>query len=141
MAVKNFLDRTGTQYLAEQLFQGIEQKLQSRLITSIDQDSTDQQIPTGSAIWDLVQAALANISGLDFNVVTELPTTGENGIIYLVKANIDPNDNTYVQWIYVDDTWINLGTSELDLSNYWTKDELEALSNADIDEILEAIFD
>ena len=45
--------------LRELLLDIVEQKLATMMITVIDEDATDQQIPTGHAVWDLKSVILA----------------------------------------------------------------------------------
>ena len=141
MAARYFLDDTGLRFLAEQLMNKMDLKINSRIVTVIDDQSTHDDIPSAKAVYDTLIAELQSITGIDFQVVTVLPATGEAGIIYLMNA--DPGNassNVYVQWVYVGGQWLNLGTSEMDLDGYWSKDELEPISNGDILEILDEVF-
>lgn len=140
-STRYFLDADGLKFLAAQLVGKMDLKINSRMVTLIDEESTNDEIPSAQAVYDLLQESLSKISGVDFEVVEDLPGEGEPGIIYLIKA--DPEDgesNVYVQWVYVGESWINLGTSEIDLDNYWSKDELEPITNGDILGILEEVF-
>lgn len=64
-----------------------------------------------------------------FEVVSELPESGENNKVYLVHNNIE-GDNSFTEYIYVSsDTtseWEKLGEfkTNVDLSNYVTNDKL-----------------
>ena len=130
---KKFLDEDGLRFLLVQLAALIDQKTQINVTSSIDENSTNQQIAGAKAVYDLVQSALSGLSTISMEVVNSLPATGEANIIYLVAADAD----TYRQWIYSGDQWWDLGIAEIDLSNYWSKDELEAMTNAEI----QAVFD
>jgi len=132
MATK-FLDQDGLQYLLTQLAAYIEQKTQINVVSNIDEDSTNQEIAGAKAVYDLVQAALVGITGIKMKVVTTLPTTRENNIVYLIQVDSD----TYRQWIFSGGQWFDLGIAEIDLSNYWSKEDLTALTNAEI----QTIFD
>lgn len=61
----------------------------------------------------------------EMQVVSELPQVGEEGIIYLLP--VDPQDLTkgYYRYIYEDNAWLSLGTTEIDLSDYYTKTEID----------------
>ena len=41
---------------------------------------------------------------------------------YSISWNEYPENNYYVEWIYINQKWEKIGTSEVDLSNYLTKD-------------------
>jgi hypothetical protein len=133
MAARKFLDNDGLRFLLVQLDALIDQKTQINVVSSIDGNSTNAQIAGAKAVYDLVNAAIAGLGTLSMEVVASLPATGEANIIYLVAVDAD----TYRQWIYSGGQWWDLGIAEIDLSNYWSKDELVALTNAEI----QAVFD
>lgn len=60
-------------------------------------------------------------------VVTELPTTNiSNTTIYLLKTG-EEDSNLYSEYIYVNNKWELLGTQKMDLSNYYTKEEVDKM--------------
>jgi len=128
-----FLSKEGVQYLVERLVELIDQKTQINIVSTIDSDSTNQEIAGAKAVYDLLTAAIAGLTHLKAEVVQSLPATGEDNIIYLVKIKA----NTYQQWMYINDGWFDLGTTEIDLSGYWAKDELWPLTNTEIQEIID----
>ncbi len=67
-----------------------------------------------------VDELITNLKAGLVNVVESLPTTGEKGILYLVKTGSE-SENVYTEYIYVNDAWEKLGTQKLDLSGYLTK--------------------
>ena len=61
-------------------------------------------------------------SSLKFEIVTELPTTNiDTATIYLVQTS----SGEYNEWIFVNNTWEMLGNTEMDLTNYATKEYVE----------------
>jgi hypothetical protein len=70
------------------------------------------------------------------SVVASLPATGAPHTIYLVKADED----TYTQNIYVEGNWYDLGTTDVDLSDYLKKDELEVMDNDDVQDIIDDVL-
>lgn len=72
---------------------------------------------------------LNTITTLDIQVVTELPTENiSTTTIYLKGAETDA-DNDYEEWIYTNDNWELIGTTAVDLSNYYTQEETDSLLN------------
>jgi hypothetical protein len=140
MAQKQFLSKVGTEYLLRQVLTMIEQKIQVRMVTTLDDQVTDAQLPSAKAVYDTIVDAIAGITNLQFVVVSALPSEGESNIIYLVKASVDPNDPVHVQWMWVNDQWVQLGSSEIDLSNYWQIDHLTEITNQEIQEIIDEIM-
>ena len=72
----------------------------------------------------------ADMKKAAMTVVSTKPTTGEEGIIYLVGSAAP-----YHMWIWETisskGTWIDLGTSTIDLSGYATKNDLDAYGKLD----------
>lgn len=84
-----------------------------------------------------IDDAIGGITGIDFQVVTSLPTTGVKGTIYLV-SNSGSGTNSYDEYIYVSDKWEKIGTTDVDLSGYMLKTDMVAITNAEIDTITAA---
>ena len=57
-------------------------------------------------------------------VVTELPTIGENNIIYLIARTNQETSNIYDEYIYVNSAWEKIGSTDVDLTNYALKNEI-----------------
>lgn len=70
-----------------------------------------------------VDDLIADFKENELQVVNQLPAVGEEGIIYLLP--IDPQDTSlgYYRYIWENNTWLSLGTTEIDLSDYYTKSE------------------
>lgn len=60
-----------------------------------------------------VDNLLSNLKKATITVVPTLPTTGSEGIIYLVGTSAP-----YEQYVWEGSAWIDLGSTEIDLSNY-----------------------
>lgn len=60
-----------------------------------------------------VDSIINNLKKATITVVETLPTTGEEGIIYLVGTSAP-----YEQYVWEDSAWIDLGSTEIDLTNY-----------------------
>lgn len=60
-----------------------------------------------------VDNLVSNLKEATITVVPTLPATGEKGIIYLVGTSAP-----YEQYVWEDSAWIDLGSTEIDLSNY-----------------------
>ena len=132
--MKQFLDEDGLKYLVEQLITIINQKSQVNIISDIDENSTNQQVPGAKAVYDFLTDALAGIQRLTKEVVQQRPNTGEDNVIYLVPVDND----TFQQWMYINNSWFDFGTTEIDLSGYWKKNDLAALTNTEIQTIIDA---
>lgn len=60
--------------------------------------------------------------------VATLPTTGESNIIYLVP-NEGTGNNVKDEYIWVDNKFELIGTTAVDLSGYYTKEQIDTLLN------------
>ena len=71
-----------------------------------------------------IAQAVSGIQSFDAQVVTQLPTTGKKGILYLVANSSGENQNTYDEYLWLTDKYEKLGTRSIDLSAYAKKSEL-----------------
>lgn len=86
-------------------------------------------------VQSAINSALDGFTGVDYQVVSNLPSTGTKGIIYLV-SNGGANPNVYDEYIYINNTFEKIGTTAVDLTDYVTNEDLESISNTEIDTIL-----
>ena len=98
------------------------------------------------AITTAINEALSQFKADIITVVSKLPTTGEEGKMYLVPQE----DGTYFTYTWEDNEFKPIGKGginvDVDLSNYYTKTEanstfvkakdLVAITNEEIDEIM-----
>lgn len=72
-----------------------------------------------------VNALLEEMSSIRFEVVDELPAFGENGVIYLVPTA--PGSDEMSEYIWIENAWELIGHTSVDMSNYYTKTEVDEL--------------
>lgn len=90
-----------------------------------------------------ISTALAGISGVSFQVVSDLPQQGESGIFYLKAITGGKNKNLYEEWVWVnkgttenpDWDFEQIGTTAVDLSGYLQASDMVAITTAEIDEL------
>lgn len=90
---------------------------------------------TASDVNSLISTALADIQGMEYSIVTSLPSTGEAGVIYLM-SNSGENPNIYDEYIWVNNAFEKIGTTAVDMSGYVKTSDLTAITNAEIDTIV-----
>lgn len=92
-----------------------------------------------SQVNALIANAVADITSFEYQIVASLPATGEKGVIYLVSNN-GPAPNVYDEYIWISSgssgSFEKIGTTAVDLSGYWSKTELVAITNAEIDAVV-----
>lgn len=108
------------------------------LATTIDDESTDKYAASARAVYQFVMDTFGDITEIKFEVVTDLPEVGAPGTFYLIRVSQDPP--VYEMNVYAAGYWRSIGQAELDLDNYWNKDELVALTIAEVDTIFEGVF-
>lgn len=72
-----------------------------------------------------IYVSLASIMGGGYLIVDELPQVGDPRYIYLV----DDGHGNYDRYVWDKDAedWVNIGGTSIDLSNYYTKSEIDNL--------------
>ena len=93
---------------------------------------TGKGYQTKSEVDAEITEKLKGITGITFSIVDSLPTTGEAGTIYLISHSHGANDS-YDEYIYVNEAFEKLGNTDLDTSNFLLKTDLVAITNAEID--------
>ncbi len=95
-------------------------------ITNTTNNLTNYYTKTNTYTKTEVDQLIGAISTLDIQIVQTLPSTGSTSTIYLVPKTASTNDN-YDEYIYVNNNWEHIGSTEVDLSNYYTKTQTDDL--------------
>lgn len=91
---------------------------------------------TTSELNQKIIDALAKMTKLEKKVVDVLPEVGEEDIIYLVP-NPDPSEeNSKLEYMWIDGKFELIGSTSVDLSGYWSKKELGIMSAEDLEAII-----
>ena len=107
----------------------------SNRVTSMSSSSTDIQYPSAKCVYEAIQNAIGSIAGINFEIVQTLPATGATGTIYLM-SNGGAAQNIYDEYVYVNNAWEKIGSTDIDLSNYVQKTDMVSITNAEIDTIV-----
>lgn len=94
-----------------------------RLLTGLYDPQNAHDAATKGYVDTSITTAISGITGVQFEVVQTLPATGDAGTIYLVP-NSGTTPNIYDEYIYVNNSFEKIGTTEIDLSNYVTNTQL-----------------
>lgn len=83
---------------------------------------------------DEIKSLLGTAAGFQFVIVDELPEQGDPTKIYLVpitqpETRAAVAENSYFEyiWLSAESRYENIGSTQIDLSNYYTKDEITNL--------------
>lgn len=89
-------------------------------VTKISQLTNDKNFKTESEIQELIN----NSTKLKKEVVTSLPSTGKDDIIYLLKNKNDTN-NYYTEYMWIGGKWEIIGDTKVDLTDYAKKSDIK----------------
>ena len=107
--------------------------------TKVSDFTNDSGFQNATQVQDAINAALADITSIEFQIVQTLPATGEKGVIYLVP-NSGSGNNSYDEYIWITNgstsKFEKIGTTDVDLSGYVLRSDLVAITNAEIDTIV-----
>ena len=149
-ALENKVDKVSGKGLSDQNFTLAEKtklaglknyddtSIQSRIsanenaITTLNGDSS-----VSGSVDKKIADAVAGITQLDFKIVSELPSTGIKGTIYLIRGTGTETTQQYNEYIWLDNKWEQLGKStiEVNLSDIYSKSEVNALVSVKNDKI------
>lgn len=68
-----------------------------------------------------VQNLIGQIQTAHFEVVQELPQTGESNVIYLILRSDPETSNIYDEYIYINNAYEKIGSTDVDLTGYATE--------------------
>ena len=96
----------------------------SDFITNTVNNLTNYYLKSETYSKQEVNNLIGSITSISFEVVSVLPTTGSSNIIYLLAKTGATND-VYDEYIYVNNSWEKIGSTSVDLSNYYNKTEVD----------------
>ena len=95
-------------------------------------DSTTK-IASTEFVQNVINATLANIVGIDIQIVSELPAVGVVGTLYFIQVETTgTDDNIYDEYVWLPslERYEKLGQAVIDLSNYLNSVTEEGAGNA-----------
>lgn len=99
------------------------------VITRTVNNLTNYYLKTETYNKTEVDDLIAAVSSMTLEIVQTLPTQDiSTTTIYLVP--VAGQANVYMQYAYINNDWAQLGTTQVDLSNYYTKAQVDLLLQA-----------
>ena len=101
---------------------------------------TGKGYQTASQVQTLINNAVSGITGIEFSVVSSLPSTGAKGVIYLVAHTHGTNDG-YDEYIWLSDSnkFEKIGNTDIDLSAYLKSSDVTELTNTEIQNLWDSV--
>lgn len=94
----------------------------SDIPTKLSQLTNDKNYKTETEIQSMIEKA----SSLKKEVVTSLPTTGKDDVIYLVKDDKGKENNNYLEYLWLNGKYELIGSTQVDLSGYAKQGDIVA---------------
>lgn len=80
-----------------------------------------------------IDTLISNLHSLTVEIVETLPESDiSTHTIYLVNIT---GTNNYNQWMYINNAWSNIGSTSVDLTNYYTKAQTDTLLDGKVDKV------
>lgn len=120
-AIYEFLDKSGVSNLSKALLTKVNARIEERIVSVVDETSDNKHIPSAAAVYN----AINKMSHIKFKThIGNIETVTEPNSSFIYLQRDDENDPMWMMYVYDADLgWINIGDTEVDLSNYWSKDE------------------
>lgn len=103
--------------------------------TKLSQFTNDNGYQTQSQVATAISNAVGEITSFETKVVTSLPTTGVKGTIYFVASKTTGTNQSYDEYLWVNNKWEFIGTTAVDLTGYIKETDIHEITNAEIDTI------
>ncbi len=103
--------------------------------TKLSQFTNDNGYQTSSQVATAISNAVGKITSFETKVVTSLPTTGVKGTIYFVASKTTGTNQSYDEYLWINNKWEFIGTTAVDLTGYIKETDIHEITNAEIDTI------
>lgn len=109
----------------------ITSNLETIVVDNLTSDDTTKALSAkqGKVLKSLIDA-IKSFSIIVLQEEEDLPGTGNPNTLYFKKKEGSDKD-IYNEYIYIENTWELIGSTEVDLSNYYTKDQVYSKTEVD----------
>ena len=80
--------------------------------------------------YSVLANAIGNINQFEVAIVTNLPTTDIDAHTIYFKSNSSSGNNIYDEYMYINNNWELIGSTQVDLSNYLQSSDIAAWAKA-----------
>ena len=91
---------------------------------------------TASDVSTAIASAIANTQKITKELVDTLPVAGQDNVIYLVPSSNSSTNNAKDEYMWINNKWERVGSSDIDLSGYLQTSDVVSITNAQIDNIV-----
>ena len=103
-------------------------------ITNTANNLSNYYLKTETYTQSEVNDLISQLASLSVEIVESLPASDiSTTTIYLINVS---GTNNYNQWMYINNTWANIGSTSVDLTNYYTKGQTDTLLDSKVDKVI-----
>lgn len=102
----------------------ISNQIKSSIVDNLLTDDVNKSLSAKQG--KILKGIIDNLANIQFLVVDVLPSSDiKSNIIYLVKKKGSGTD-VHDEYIYIENNWEKIGDTSIDLTNYYTKDQVDS---------------
>lgn len=102
----------------------ISNQIKSSIVDNLLTDDVNKSLSAKQG--KILKGIIDNLASIQFLVVDVLPSSDiKSNIIYLVKKKGSGTD-VHDEYIYIENNWEKIGDTSIDLTNYYTKDQVDS---------------
>lgn len=102
----------------------ISNQIKSSIVDNLLSDDVNKSLSAKQG--KILKGIIDNLANIQFLVVDVLPSSDiKSNIIYLVKKKGSGTD-VHDEYIYIENNWEKIGDTSIDLTNYYTKDQVDS---------------
>lgn len=142
------LTEEGLLELSTSILEVVNQRIESSIVTEINEESDDEHVPSARAVYEAINATPhATTQIIRGSVDENVPVDERDGSTIYIQADEDSDVWSLYFWNTEAEEWIWIGEREVDLSgidleNYWSKDDednAELRNLLGIDDIIDRV--
>ena len=101
--------------------------------------TANMDVTTKQYVDNAITTAIGNINSFDVSIVTDLPTSNINTHTIYFKPNSSSGNNIYDEYMYINNNWELIGSTQIDLTPYALSANLATVATSgDYDDLTDA---
>ena len=100
-------------------------------VPDVSSGDNSQKIANTKFVTSAISSAIGSITGISFEIVSELPASGTAGVFYLLPNASSASQNIYDEYIWTSgNAFEKIGSTEVDLTGYYNATTTTGAGNA-----------
>lgn len=98
------------------------------VIYNLGVSASNVYVPSGQSITEYIDTEINNIKSFGVEIVDTLPTENiSTSTVYMVPSDKTEEQNVRDEYLYTENGWEMIGSTKVDLSDYYNKSEVDTL--------------